>query len=225
MYRACIFDLDGTLAYTLDSIAYFSNKALEKCGYRAIPVEDYKVIVGDGADMQVRRMLDSTAGKGAWTEEDFHRVREIYGNLYGSNPTYLLKNYSGMPQTLQRLKAAGIKAAVLSNKPDAWVAVIIESLFPAGTFDICCGQRQDIPRKPSPKGALLIAEKLGVSPAQCLYIGDTNTDMKTGASAGMDTAGAVWGYRGRDELIANHAKYLADVPEKVADIAMSGMQR
>jgi phosphoglycolate phosphatase len=149
---------------TLESIAYFSNRALEQCGYPTIPVQDYKTIVGDGADMQVRRMLDRTAGKGAWSEEDFQKVRTVYGGLYASDPTYLLKNYGGMPQTVRELKTAGIKTAVLSNKPHEWVTAIIAHLFPEGSFDACYGQRPQVPRKPAPDGALLIAEEIGVAP-------------------------------------------------------------
>ena len=219
MYLACIFDLDGTLANTLESIAYFSNEALKQCGYPTIPTLDYKTIVGDGADMQVRRMLDRTAGKGAWSEDDFRRVRTVYGGLYGNDPTHLLKNYDGMPQTLKALKDAGIRTAVLSNKPNDWVQAIISFLFPKGTFDACYGQRPQVPRKPAPDGALLIAKELKVLPAQCLYIGDTNTDMKTGSAAGMDTAGVLWGFRGRAELEANHAKYLAETPAQIVRIA------
>lgn len=219
MYLACIFDLDGTLANTLDSIAYFSNKALQQCGYPTIPTDDYKTIVGDGADMQVHRMMDRVIGNGAYSEEEFQKVRSIYGNMYASNPTYLLKNYDGMPQTIQQLKAANIHTAVLSNKPHEWVTAIIGFLFPAGSFDACYGQRPQVPRKPSPKGALLIADELGISPAECLYIGDTNTDMKTGAAAGMDTAGVLWGFRTRHELTENHAKYLVETPEEIYKIA------
>lgn len=222
MYPACIFDLDGTLANTLESIAYFSNRALEQCGYSAIPVPDYKTIVGDGADMQVRRMLNRTAGKDAWTEEDFHKVRTVYGGLYGSNPTYLLKNYDGMPETIRRLESAGVRTAVLSNKPHEWVTAIVGRLFPEAAFGACYGQRPGVPRKPAPDGALLIAKEFGLSPAQILYIGDTNTDMKTGRAAGMDTVGALWGFRTRAELTQNGARYLAEKPGQVAEIAIGG---
>ena len=222
LYRACIFDLDGTLADTLESIAYFSNRTLEQFGYPAIPVPDYKTIVGDGADMQVRRMLDRTAGQGVWDEEEFRKVRAVYGDMYASDPTRLLKNYDGMPGTVQALKDAGIRTAVFSNKPHEWVTAIIASLFPKGSFDACRGQTPEVPRKPAPDGALLLAKELGVSPAQCLYIGDTDTDMKTGAAAGMDTVGALWGFRTRAELEENGAHYLAERPEQVAEIAACG---
>ena len=217
MYQACIFDLDGTLANTLGSIAYFSNAALERCGCAAIPEAEYRSIVGDGADTQVRRMLARVA-PGA-SEQDFRRVRELYGKLYAAEPTRLLKHYPGMPETVASLKAAGIRAAVLSNKPEDWVRAIVSFLFPEGSFAECRGQRPGVPLKPSPDGALAIAADFGLSPKQVLYIGDTNTDMKTGAAAGMDTAGALWGFRSRGELAENGAVYLAEHPEEIAEIA------
>ncbi|HBT90735.1 MAG TPA: HAD family hydrolase, partial [Ruminococcaceae bacterium] len=209
----------GTLANTLKSIAYFSNAALRRFGYRSIPAETYRTIVGDGADVQVHRMLDLVAGKGAYSEQDFKKVREVYGALYGAEPTRLLEPYAGMAETVRALKRLGVKTAVLSNKPHAWVTAIIDFLFPRGSFDRCYGQQPGIPRKPSPAGALRIARELGVSPRECLYIGDTNTDMKTGAAAGMDTAGALWGFRDRRELQENHAVYILEKPEEIVRLA------
>ena len=77
------------------------------------------------------------------------------------------------------------------------------------------GQREGFPRKPAPDGALLIAETLGVQPSECLYIGDTDVDMKTGSAAGMDTVGVLWGFRDREELEQNHAGYIASSPEEL----------
>lgn len=210
MYRACIFDLDGTLANTLYSIADFSNRALKACGYPAIAPEDYRRIVGDGADTQMRRML--TRVRGTYTEEELSRLRAVYDGYYAADPTHLIEPYGGMDDTLHRLHAQGIKLAVLSNKPHAWTAAIMQSLFGDGLFNRCYGQQPGIPKKPAPDGALRIAKELDVPPAACLYVGDTNTDMKTGAAAGMDTAGAAWGFRGRQELEENHAVYIVEKP-------------
>ena len=225
MYLACIFDLDGTLLNTLNSIAYFSNVALKDCGYPAIPAADYKSIVGDGADMQLRRMLNRIAGEGGYTDEEFGRLRRRYTELYAARPTYRTEQYPGMEATLRRLKETGVKTAVLSNKPHAWVTDIISGLFPAGTFDLFFGQREGVPRKPAPDGALMIAKTLGLAPRSVLYIGDTNTDMKTGDAAGMDTAGALWGFRTRRELEENHAVYLLQKPEDIAEVVARGRKR
>lgn len=225
MYSACIFDLDGTLLNTLNSIAYFSNVALEDCGYPVIPPADYKSIVGDGAAMQLHRMLDRIAGEGRYTEEEFARLRERYTGLYAARPTYKTEHYAGMEETLRRLKEMGVKTAVLSNKPHAWVTDIISGMFPDGTFDLCFGQRDGVPRKPAPDGALQIARTFGLEPRSVLYIGDTNTDMKTGAAAGMDTAGALWGFRTRGELEENHAVYLLEKPQDIIGLVGHGRER
>lgn len=218
MYKACIFDLDGTLASTLRSIAYFANEALKQCGYPPIEVEKYRYLVGNGANRLMHRMLAAVGGEENDTQNNVEALRRIYDELYESNPAYLVTNYPGMQETVAALRQRGLRLAVLSNKPHNCTTAVVDSLFPNGTFDLCFGQQEGVARKPSPEGALLIAKKLGVSPRECLYVGDTNTDMMTGAAAGMDTAGALWGFRTRQELIDNHAVYLAEKPEDVIQV-------
>lgn len=218
MYKACIFDLDGTLANTLASIANFANTTLKRCGYQPIEVEKYRYLVGNGTDKLMHVMLDTVCGAQGYTEADIQKMRMIYDDLYESDPTHMVTNYSGMHETLVKLKEMGTKLAVLSNKPHNCTTAIIDALFGAGTFDVCYGQRLEIARKPSPEGALLIADELAVEPEYILYIGDTNTDMKTGAAAGMDTAGVLWGFRTEDELRENKAKYIVERPEQIYEI-------
>ena len=76
-----------------------------------------------------------------------------------------------------------------------------------------------VPLKPDPAGALLIAGQLDVSPADCLYVGDTSTDMNCGNAAGMETVGVLWGYRPREELTANGARHLISDPMELIDLA------
>lgn len=220
MYRACIFDLDGTLANTLGSIAYFANTALKERGYGEIETGAYRGLVGNGADVLMRGMLRTVLGGESYSEEDVAALRKTYDRLYESNPMYLVKSYPGMPETLKKLKAKGIRTAVLSNKPHNCTCAIIEALFPEGTFDLYYGQRPQVPRKPSPQGALLIAEELGAAPGEILYVGDTNVDMKTGRGAGMRTAGVLWGFRERGELEEAGPDYLVQRPEELYEIAV-----
>ena len=217
MYRACIFDLDGTLANTLYSIANFSNRALQACGYPTIDPEEFRTIVGDGADTQMRRML--THVKGSFTEEELLHLRTIYNGYYAADPTDRIQPYDGMAETLQELHKKGIQPAVLSNPPRMDSPDHLK-MFGDKLFRCYYGQREGIPKKPAPDGALHIAKEMGVAPGQCLYIGDTNTDMKTGAAAGMDTAGALWGFRDRRELEANHAVYLLEKPMDLLKIVV-----
>jgi len=224
LYKACIFDLDGTLADTLNSIAFFANEALEKCGYGTVEVQKYRYLVGNGADLLMHRMLDTVCGEGCYTEDEVKTLRKVYDGLYENDPAYIVTNYSGMHETVAELKRQGVKMAVLSNKPHNCTAAIVESLFECGTFDVCYGQRPQVARKPSPEGALLIAAELGVEPKECLYIGDTNTDMKTGMAAGMDTVGVLWGFRGRGELEDNHARYIVEDPKEIEKIVACNMR-
>ena len=211
MIRACIFDLDGTLANTLTSIAFFGNEALGACGYQKIERDRYRYLVGDGADQLMRRML-KTAGEEV-TEEKVSALRKIYDHLYESDVMYLTDSYPGITETLGEMKRRGLKLAVFSNKPHNVACEVVEKLFPKGTFDLYYGQRPEVERKPSPQGALLIAEELGVNPGECLYMGDTDVDMRTGKSAGMFTVGVLWGFREKEELLRGGADALAAQPK------------
>lgn len=217
MYQACIFDLDGTLANTLESIAFFANSALEKCGYFSIKPERYRFLVGNGADRLMHGMLDEV--KKSYSEQEVTRLRGVYDDLYESDPMHLVSGYDGVEKLLLALKGRGLKLAVLSNKPDNVTTQIVRQLFGAGMFDRCYGQRPQVPRKPSPEGALLIARELGVEPSACLYIGDTNVDMKTGAAAGMTTVGVLWGFRGRAELEESRACHVVENPAQIYELA------
>lgn len=218
MKKACIFDLDGTVADTLGSIVFYANSALRECGYREIPAGRYRYLVGNGADRLMRGMLGEASP--GFSEEDVRALRAVYDRLYESGPMYLVKHYPGLPEALAALRAAGVRLAVLSNKPDNVACSVASQLYPEGTFAVCHGQRAGIPRKPAPDGALLLAEELGVLPGDCLYIGDTDVDMETGRAAGMETVGVLWGFRDRAELEAHRAAHIISSPEELLPLAL-----
>jgi phosphoglycolate phosphatase len=118
---------------------------------------------------------------------------------------YQVKPYDGICELLEALKAAGIRIAVLSNKPHQQTIDVVEALFGKGYFDLIQGQVDQVPVKPDPAGAFLILEKLGLSASEVLYVGDTGTDMQTGKGCGAFTVGVLWGFRKRDELEENGA--------------------
>lgn len=217
MIQACIFDLDGTLANTLDSLEYFGNTALLENGYPCAEKEKYKTFIGDGADMLIRRMLADVAGE--YTEEEVMRVRKSYDKLYAATPLYLTTIYDGIQELLQMLKENGIKCAVLSNKPHDMTKMVVRSFFGEDTFDIVRGQQAGVEKKPSPQGAQIIAEKWKIPPEEILYIGDTNVDMQTGKGANMVTIGVLWGFRDRKELEESSAQYIVETPAEIFKIA------
>lgn len=215
MKQAVIFDMDGTVADTLASIAGFGNAALSAHGFPEIEVERYRQLVGNGADVLMRRMLDATGRP--YTEADAAALRETYDALYESDPTRLVTPYPGIVALLDTVRARGVKTAVLSNKPDNMTRFIADALFP-GRFDLVRGQLDGVPKKPDPTAALALCAQLGVAPADCLYVGDSGVDMQTGQNAGMETAGVLWGFRDEAELKANGAAHLVRSAEELRSL-------
>lgn len=216
MYKVCIFDLDGTIADTVESIAHVGNQTLRAFGLPEIPVKDYNFYAGDGADVQVKRMLAAVPGG---DKVDYEEVRTQYRKWFAENPFYHVKPYDGILELLEGLKAQGIKIAVLSNKPHGAAVEVVHKIFGQDMFHKIQGQTSEIPRKPSPIGALAVAKEFGALPQECLYCGDTNTDMDTGKAAGMFTIGVTWGFRPRTELEEHHADKIVDQPSEILELA------
>lgn len=212
MIRCCIFDLDGTLLDTLKALTYTTNLVLEYFGLGPVDEEHMKCFVGDGYQMQLRRAL-----RHCGDEDDGHLQESfpLYTRLFAEHCLYQVRPYEGIEELLAGLKARGIRIAVLSNKPHARTVENIETVFGKGYFDYIAGEQPGIPKKPDPAGVLRILEAFHVQPEECLYLGDTNTDMKTGLGAGLKTAGVTWGFRDRKELEAFHPQYIIDHPGEV----------
>lgn len=209
MKRAVIFDLDGTLSDSIQSIKYCGDAAVAVYGYGPFSVEQYKYFVGDGAVNLVKRML-VVAGDTEMVhfEEAFARYKE----LFREGCMYQVRPYEGIRELLAALKEKGIAIAVLSNKPHAETIHVIETLFGKDYFDIIQGQKENVAIKPSPEGVFQILEQLELSAEDILYLGDTATDMKTGKNAGAFTVGALWGFRKREELEEAHADAIIEHP-------------
>ena len=155
-FDACIFDLDGTLANTLHSIAHFGNATLKEFGLPPIPDEDYKALVGNGADVLMRRMLRTVGAR--FPEEKIRQFRAFYDHCYESDPMALVAPYPGILETLQALKEQGMQLGVLSNKPDNMAQYIVGDLF-GGLIHQAHGQRAGIPTKPDPTACLLYTSR------------------------------------------------------------------
>ena len=112
-FKACIFDLDGTLCDSVESIACSANHALRDFGMKEATIEEYKVFVGDGVDTLIRRLLCFGGDEAC---EGFEKVRDRYMEYFKEGCLYNVKPYPGIVATLKELKKQGAKIAVLSNK-------------------------------------------------------------------------------------------------------------
>ena len=215
MYKSCIFDLDGTLINSIKAISYSCNLTLNKYNLGPIDEDIYKILVGDGYKKLIERALIHC---GDTNLENYDDAIVTYMEYFKIHCMYKVNAYDGICDMLDFLKKNDIKIAVLSNKPHAQTVENVNSVFENGYFDYIAGEKPTIKRKPDSEGAIIIANELGVSPFECLYIGDTDTDMKTGVSAGMDAIGVTWGFRDRNELESFNPKYVIDHPSEIIDI-------
>jgi phosphoglycolate phosphatase len=208
-YRAVIFDLDGTLLDTIEDLADSMNAALARMGHPARTLAECKLLVGDGLETYVRRALPPAAAE---DPRERTRLQELMSKEYAERNSRKTRPYPGIPELLDALTIRRIPMAVLSNKPHDSTLVVVRHYFPRWRFNPVYGAREEVPVKPDPAGALEIAALLGIAPADIAYVGDTNTDMRTAAAAGMFPVGVLWGFRTAEELRANGARILLEAP-------------
>ena len=213
-FKAVLFDLDGTLLDTIEDLADSMNCVLEGLGFPTHEVEPYKYFVGDGVENLVRRALPEGHRNEATVEKCAAAMNEEYGKRWGNKT----RPYDGVPELLDELTARGVSKAVLTNKVQQFAQLTVAKLLSKWSFDLVAGARPSVPQKPDPTTALEIAGRLGFPPCEFLYLGDTNTDMKTAVAAGMCPVGALWGFRPVEELIASGAQVLIERPAALLDL-------
>ena len=196
--KICIFDLDGTLLNTLPALTHFGNTTLSHFGLSTFPEDRYRYFAGNGAKDLVSKILRA---QNAYTDELFATVFEYYYGLYNQNPTQNTAPYPEIPALLAALQEKGIALAVLSNKHHFAVCETVSFFFPDVPFSVVQGQTEDLPLKPAPDGIYRILDALSLSKEECLFIGDSDVDMKTALAAGVASVGAAWGFRGEKELV------------------------
>ncbi len=216
-YVAVVFDLDGTLLDTIEDLANSMNSVLSRFGFPGHDAEVYKYFVGDGVEKLVIRALPEDSRDETTVARCVSAMREEYGKRWAEKT----RPYEGVPELLDSLTDRGIKMIVLSNKPDDFTKLVVANLLPSWRFELVVGARPSVPKKPDPAAALEIAERLEIPPQEFLYLGDTNTDMKTASAAGMYPVGALWGFRTADELIANGAEVVIEKPIDLLELLES----
>ena len=210
--KACIFDLDGTLTNTLESMTYSVNLTLKEMGLSQITKDQCRMFVGNGARVLIEESLKVSGDpKASRIEEGM----KIYGRIFDQNCTYHVTLYEGIPEMLKALKDRGIHLAVLSNKPDRQTVKVVKEIFGDNIFDYAQGQKDGIRRKPEPDGVWYLMEQMQVSKEECLYIGDSEVDAATGKNAGLKTIGVLWGFRDRKTLETAGADDLIDRPDEL----------
>lgn len=216
-YKAVIFDLDGTLLYTLPDIARAVNHALRTQGLPVHPVEAFKSKVGWGLDETIRRALPAELQPTAAENGLLDRlIRELL-NEYRRAPYELTTPYDGIPEMLEELQRRTIQMAVLSNKEHMLTTTIVADLFSRINFLAVQGVSEAVPPKPDPSGVQRLLTAIGADPEEVAYVGDSGVDMQTAIAAELFPIGVQWGYRLAAELREYGAEMILNKPAELLD--------
>ena len=210
-YSAVVFDLDGTLLDTLADIADAANRVLVKHGLAAHELDSYRQFVGEG----VRVLFERSLPREACTSERVTACADDFRQAYAECWNIRTHPYDGVEELLSALVDRNVRLAVLSNKPDNFTKACVREYFPKFSFEAVLGQRDGVPRKPDPAGALEIAAIMDLAPDQFLYVGDTAVDMQTALAAEMFPVGVLWGFRPLTELHAGGARAVIEHPAEL----------
>ncbi len=208
MIKLVIFDLDGTLIDTLADLAQATNYALRTMQYPEHELYEYKMMVGNGIDMLLRRALPEDLQ----TDEKVAQLRQIFVPYYDLHNTDESRPYDGICQLLQALHNNGILLAVASNKYHSATKKIVRHFFPTIPFVAVFGHRQGKPRKPNPTIVEDILAGANVNNDEVLYLGDTTIDILTAQNASVASVAVTWGFRTAEELASAHPNHLITTP-------------
>ena len=165
-YLAVIFDLDGTLLDTLEDLADATNRALGRMGFPGHPTEAFRYLVGDGVEMLVTRALPADRRD----SETIDACIRIYKEEYDRNKYAKTWAYEGIGEMLDGVSAAGMKMAVLSNKPVNPSRAIVDALRLADFFVKVYGGNSFETKKPDPLGVNILLKETGTAPANAMIV-------------------------------------------------------
>ena len=211
--KAVLFDLDGTLLNTLPDLHNITNITLRQLGYPERSMDEVRLFIGNGVRLLISRALPEGA---EMTEEIFNRMNENYL----ANQNKLSVKYEGIDEMLFALQKSGIHCAIVSNKPDA-AAQVVTDLYFKDYIEFTSGQRADKNKKPHPDLCNMAMDFLQVKPEECVYVGDSDTDIETGDNAGMETLACTWGFRGEEFLKAAGAKHIVRTPAEITEYVLT----
>jgi phosphoglycolate phosphatase len=206
-FRAAIFDLDGTLCYTYPDLKASLNAALREMGYPERTDRELYENVNCGVREWVRGGLPEELRR---DEEAVDRALGVYTGIYAAHYCDHTVVYPDLEKAVRRMKDAGFRLAVHTNKEQAEASGMVEKLLP-GLFDSVLGDGC-CPSKPDPAGVYMLARQAGIPLSDFVFIGDSHVDMQTAKNAGVFALGVSWGYRPEAVLWENGADAVVRTP-------------
>lgn len=209
-YKTAMFDMDGTLADTIEDIFDGVNEMLDHYNLPRRSFDEVRNFVGNGAKKLVERSLPAEKFE---DKKFFEEAFEYYNGSYARHMTNKVKPYAGIMELLTELQNKKIPLAICTNKQHFAAVEIANKIFSPIKFFEIVGDEPNKPRKPDPTRALEVIKKIGVQPAEVAYFGDTYVDMDTANNAGFLPVGVTWGFRPESELTG--AKIIVHKAEEI----------
>ena len=214
MYKAVLFDMDGTVLDTVGDLTDAINISLEKFGFPVRSQEEVKSFLGKGP----AHFVNCAVPEG--TDEATRRqVLAFYEPYYDSHCQIKTAPYPGIMELLHCLKNRGIQLAVISNKQEPAVKALAVRHF-GDLLALAVGTSDSIPCKPNPAAVLSAMGELGVEKSETLYVGDMDVDLNTARNAGIDCVCVAWGFLGRKKLESLGAEHIVDNTEELLEFIL-----
>ncbi|APE29988.1 phosphoglycolate phosphatase [Halomonas aestuarii] len=191
--RLVAFDLDGTLVDSVPDLAAAVDAALADLGLAPRGEPRVRDWVGNGSLRLMARALESAQDREP-DEALLARAHQGFLAHYGRAPSARTRLYPGVREALEGLQARGVNLALVTNKPSAFIAPILEAFGLHGRFALCLGGDSLASKKPDPAPLLHVAAQCDIPPSACLMVGDSRHDIEAGRAAGFRTLAVPYGY-------------------------------
>lgn len=224
--RGVAFDLDGTLVDSAPGLTAAVDNALYALELPVAGEERVVTWIGNGADVLMQRALTwarqervtlrAAQGKPSVDHDDIPVaeqqaiLRKLFDRYYAEVAEEGSFLFPAVADTLGALHAKGLPLALVTNKPTPFVAPILESLDIAKYFSVVIGGDDVKNKKPHPDPLLLVAEKLGLAPAELLFVGDSRNDIQAAKAAGCCSVGLTYGYNYGEPISLSEPDYIFD---------------
>jgi phosphoglycolate phosphatase len=208
---AVLFDLDGTLVDSAPDLAGAGNEMRIHRGLEPLPFERFRPHVGSGARGMVGIALQVTPD-----ENGYEALRDEFLDRYATRLTRESRVFAAMLPVLAAFDDGPLRWGIVTNKASRFTLPVVQGLGLAARAAVVISGDTTPHAKPHPEPLLEAARRLGVAPAQCVYVGDDLRDVQAGRAAGMRTVVAAWGYLGAGEPItAWNADAVIEQPQEL----------